>query len=397
MSPALASTAAGVAGSTAVENRRRADELAAAGRTIIDLGFGEPDGDAPEIVKQAACDAIARGESHYVDPRGLPALRERIAAFESRRHAYDVDPANVVVTSGSLCALSIAFRALLDAGDEAVIMEPYWGPYANMARLVGARAVTVPAKEAGGTLATDLDAVAAAIGPRTRVLVLNNPNNPSGRVWTRAELEALAALARERDLWIVSDEVYSELVYDGRRHVPIASLSADAAARTVTATSLSKSFAMTGWRLGYCIAPREAAALLAKINHYTVRCATSFVQSAAVVALDQAEALLPPMIERYAGRRRLVAECFRRFPEFDYREPDGTFYAFVRLPDFVADSRSFVARVLEEEGVIVSAGAAYGASADRYLRMSFAASDDAIEQGIARIGAVARRIRAGGG
>ena len=393
MTPRLASVAQNLVGSTAVENRRRADALAAAGRSIIDLGFGEPDGDAPEPVKQAACAAIARGESHYVDPRGLSALRERIAAFEHARHGVTIEPSQIVVTTGSLCALSLTFRALLEPGDEAVVLEPFWGPYANMIALVGAKPVAVAARDEAGRLAPDFDALRAAITGRTRLVVLNTPNNPSGHVWTRAELIELASLCEIHDLWIVADEVYSELVYDGHRHLSIAAVSAAAAERTIVATSLSKSFAMTGWRLGYCIAPEAVATVLARINHYTVRCATSFVQSAAVVAFDEAERLLPPMLARYAHRRELVGAVFGRFPDFEYRKPAGTFYAFVRLPAYVMDDKAFVGRVLDEEGVIISAGSAYGRSARRYIRLSFAASEDAIEQGILRIGALADRMR----
>jgi len=393
VTPRLASVARNLVGSAAVENRRRADELAAAGRTIIDLGFGEPDGDTPEPVKRAACEAIARGDSHYVDPRGLPELRERIAAFERTRHGVDVDPSRIVVTTGSLCALSLTFRALLEAGDEAIVPEPFWGPYASMVALLGATAVPVAARDQGGRLWPDLDAIRAAITPRTRVVVLNTPNNPSGHVWSRAELLELAETCEAANLWIVADEVYSELVFEGSLHLSIAAAAPHAAQRTIVATSLSKSFAMTGWRLGYCIAPEPAAAVLAKINHYTVRCATSFVQSAAIVAFEEADRILPPMLEVYAKRRDLVGRVFARFPDFGYRKPEGTFYAFVRLPDYIEDGRAFVSRLLEEEGVIVSAGVAYGRSAHRYIRMSFAARDEAIEQGILRIGALAQRMR----
>ncbi len=393
VTPVLSAVAQAMVGSASVENRRRADALAAAGRRIYDLGIGEPDADTPAVVKAAAHQAIDRGEGHYVDPRGLQALRERIVRFERERHGLTIQPEQVVVTVGSLGALSITLCALLDPGDEVVIFEPFWGPYAGMVKLAGGVPVTVPARETADALAPDFDAFAARLTARTRAVVLNSPNNPSGKVWSAGLLARLANLCEARNLWIVSDEVYSELVYDDHRHVSIATLSAAAARRTIITTSLSKSFAMTGWRLGYCVAAPEVAAVLAKINHYTVRCATSIAQWAAIAAFDDADRLLGGMRCLYARRRDLVGSAFARFPEFRYRKPDGSFYAFVRLPDYLADARVFVERLLEEEGVVVGSGAAYGASCHRYIRLSFATDDDTINEGIARIGNLALRMR----
>ncbi len=391
--PPMSRVAQSLVGSAAVESRRRADALAGAGREIFDLGIGEPDGDSPEVVKRAAHEAIDRGESHYVDPRGLQALRERISAFELRRHRLPVDPEQVVVTVGSLGALSLALRALLDEADEVLLFEPFWGPYANMVQLAGGRPVVVPARDTGDSLAPDFDAFKARLTARSKLVVLNSPNNPSGKVWTKAELTELGELCQEHKLWILSDEVYSELVFDGQRHVSIASLSAALAERTVIATSLSKSFAMTGWRLGYCVAPRAVAAVLARINHYSVRCATSVAQWAAIAAFDHADELLAEMGRRYEHRRALVGAGFTRFPEFRYRQPDGSFYAFVRVPDYIDDVKNFVVRLLEEQGVVVSSGQAYGQSASRFIRLSFATSDRVIEQGIRRIGEFGRSLR----
>ena len=394
--PVLSAVAQAMVGSASVESRRRADALAAAGRRIYDLGIGEPDADTPAVVKAAAHEAIDRGEGHYVDPRGLQALRERIVRFEGERHGLTIASDQVVVTVGSLGALSITLCALLDPGDEVVIFEPFWGPYAGMVKLAGGVPVTVPARETADALAPDFEAFTARLTARTRAVVLNSPNNPSGKVWSAEELAHLAALCEARNLWIVSDEVYSELVYDEHRHVSIATLSPAAARRTIVTTSLSKSFAMTGWRLGYCVAAPEVAAVLAKINHYSVRCATSIAQWAAIAAFDDADRLLGEMRRLYAHRRDLVGAAFARFPGFRYRKPDGTFYAFVRLPDHVTDTKAFVERLLEEEGVVVGSGTAYGASSHRYIRISFATDDATIEQGIARIGALAERMRGPG-
>jgi aspartate aminotransferase len=392
-SPVLSSIARTLVGSQAVEARRRADAIAAAGRPVFDLGMGEPDGDSPAVIKAAACEAIDRGETHYVDPRGLAPLRERIARFELQRHGLAIDPSQVVVTVGSLGAISLALRALLDVGDEVLIPEPYWGPYAAMTEIAGGKPVAVPGVDNGDCMMPDFDGLKARLTPRSKLVVLNSPNNPSGKVWSRAELMQLGEICQQHNLWILSDEVYSEMVFDEQRHVSIASLAPELAERTVIATSLSKTFAMTGWRVGYCVAPAAVAAVLARLNHYSVRCATSVAQWAAVAAFDHADAIIGEMRARYAGRRALVGATFSKVPEFRYRKPDGTFYAFVRVPDRIADVRDFVSRLLDEEGVVVSAGQSYGQSAKRFVRLSFAASDTVIEEGIRRLGEFARAQR----
>lgn len=392
MMPSISRAAAGVPLSRAVANRRKADELAARGIAIVDFGMGEPDFDPPEPVVEAAIAALRAGESHYVDPRGLPALRERIAAFETQRHGHAVPAERVVVTSGSFCALSIASRAILDPGDEVLIPEPFWGPYRNIVQLAGGVAVPVPGVATQGRFSFDPERLRALTGPRTRAIVINSPNNPTGRVFTREELTVVAELAEARNLWIVADEVYSELVYDGHRHVSIASLAPAIADRTIVINSFSKTWAMTGWRLGYCVARPEAAEAMARINHYTVRCATSFVQHAAVAAYESGWPDVERMVAAYARRRRLVTERMARLPGIRFTAPEGAFYAFPELPAAWGDGEAVTRRWLEEAGVVVSAGGAYGPSAAQFLRLSFATSDAAIVEGFDRID----RLIAGG-
>ena len=390
--PRLSKIGASLVGSAAVDAKRKADRLAASGKTIVDLGFGEPDGDAPRIVKQATIAALEAGHSHYVDPAGLEGLRERIAAYEKGRHGVPFGADGVVVTTGTLGALTLAFRALLDPGDEAIVMEPFWGPYAGMIGLCGATSVSVPAqKSADGLLVPNVQAIKAKISPKTRLVVINSPNNPSGYVWSRAELEQLGEICLENDLWLVSDEVYAALVYDGVRHRSVAGLSPEIAERTIVVSSLSKAFAMTGWRLGYCLSTPATAKVLARINHFTVRCATSFAQYGAITAFDNEQALLDEMIALYSGRRDLVASLLQRLGSVTYNRPDGTFYAFVRLPDHLDDTE-FVSRLLEEEGVIMGAGSRYGQSAKGFVRLSFAAADDQITAGLERFGQLVERL-----
>lgn len=385
MIPAISRAAAGVPLSRAVANRRKADELAARGVAIVDFGMGEPDFDPPEPVVEAAITALRAGESNYVDPRGLPTLRERIAAFETARHGHPVGPERVVVTSGSFCALSIASRAILDPGDEVLIPEPFWGPYRNIVQLAGGVAIPVPAVATQGRFSFDPDRLRALVTPRTRAIVINSPNNPTGRVFTRDELAVVAELAEARNLWIVADEVYSELVYDGHRHVSIASLAPAIADRTIIVNSFSKTWAMTGWRLGFAIARPEAAEAMARINHYTVRCATSFVQHAAVAGFEAGWPGVERMLAAYARRRRLVAERMARLPGVRFVPPEGAFYAFPEVPAEWGDGDAVARRWLEDAGVVVSSGGAYGPSAAQFIRLSFATSDAAIVEGFDRI------------
>ncbi len=341
MSLRLSRIAQSLAGSAVVEARRKADALAARGADIIDFGIGEPDFAAPEVATEAAIQALRDGRGAYIDPSGLPALREAICEFERSRNRRAVDPSQIVVTAGSYGALSITARALLDEGDEVLLPEPYWGPYRSIVQLVGAVPVPVPGRFADGGFTFDAAALRASVTPRTRAIVINTPNNPTGRVLGSDELAAIADIALEFDLWIVADEVYGQLIFDGSTHESVANLSPEVAARTVVATSLSKTFAMTGWRLGYCLAPASITETLARINQYNVRCPTSFVQYAAAVALREAWPDLERMRRAYQARRDLVVARLSRLPGVRTDVPQGTFYVFPRLPEAWGSGKAF--------------------------------------------------------
>jgi aspartate/methionine/tyrosine aminotransferase len=385
MSPRLSRTAQTLTGSTVVEARRKADALAARGIDIVDFGIGEPDFAAPDVATEAAIRSLRDRQGQYVDPSGLPALREAIAEFERNRNRHAVDPSQVVVTAGSYGALSITARALLDEGDEVLLPEPFWGPYRSIVHLVGAIPVPVPGKVVAGRFTFDTAALRARVTPRTRAIVINTPNNPTGRVLSRSELSAIADIALEHDLWIIADEVYGQLVFDGSRHESVATLSPDVAARTVVATSLSKTFAMTGWRLGYCLAPADVAEVLARINQYNVRCPTSFVQYAAAAAINNAWDDLERMRRAYQSRRDLVVRRLARLPGVRTEVPEGTFYVFPRIPDEWGTGKAFADRLLNEAGVVVSGGSAYGTSAAQHFRISFATSEALLNEGFDRI------------
>lgn len=353
--------------------------------SVVDFGIGEPDFEAPPPVQEAAIKAIRDGRGNYVDPAGLIELREAIAEFEAARHGLHIGVDQIIVTPGSYGGLSLITRALLNPEDEVLVIEPGWGPYKAMVMLTGAKAVGVPMATRRGRFDIDGERLAEAVTENTRAIIVNTPWNPTGRVLSREELAAVAEVAERYDLWIVADEVYSELVYGNTSHLSIASLGAEVAERTVIATSLSKSFAMTGWRLGYCIAPPELAALLTRINQYTSRCATSIVQYAAVAALRDGLSFVAGMRHEYSLRRDAIADGLNQIAGVECPLPEGTFYAFPQIPEAWGDSREVAAHLLTKAGVLLTPGSAYGPASRHHLRLSFATSMTMIEEGLSRL------------
>lgn len=385
MAPKISKFAQSTSGSTVVAMRRAADALAAKGISIVDFGVGEPDFDVPPPVKAAAIAAIEKGYGKYVDPAGLPELRDAIVRYEAARHGLAVSADAITVTNGSYGALSLITRAILDPGDEVLVLEPCWGPYRQMVRLSGAVPVGVPMPAVEGRFVIDPERIDRAVTPQTRAIIVNTPWNPTGRVLTSDELIGIAEVAERHDLWIVADEVYGELVYEGAAHTSLASLGPAAAARTVIATSLSKSFAMTGWRLGYCIAPPDLAPVLTKLNHTTTRCAASVIQYAAVAAFEEGLPYVEKMRAEYAQRRNVVARSLNQIEGVTCPLPEGTFYALAQIPEEWGGSKKVADTLLTKAGVIVTPGSAYGPSCEHYLRFSFATSLEIIEEGLGRL------------
>ena len=382
MSLEISNFAQSIGDSTIVSMRRKADAIAASGIKVIDLGPGEPDFDVPEPVADAAIRAIEDGHSHYIDPRGLPELREQVARFEADQHNLSVDPNNIVITTGTFGALSIVSRAILNPGDDVIVIEPLWDPYRNVILLTGATPVGVPMPTINGRFVIDADRLAAAVTPRTKAIVVNTPWNPTGRVLTRQELITIANVAIERDLWIIADEVYSEIVFDESKHISIASLGPEIEKRSIVTTSLSKSFALTGWRLGYCVAPPELSQVLGRLNHYTTRGAASMVQHAAIAALADGLQHVTRMRLQYLQRRNTVVAALNRIDGILCPPPEGGFYAFPQFPEEWGDSKHLSDYLLSDSGIIVTPGSDYGTCSRHHLRISFATSHEIIEEGL---------------
>jgi aspartate aminotransferase len=373
-------------------------ELRATGVDVISLAVGEPDFDTPQHIKAAATRALADGHTKYTPVPGVAALREAISEklrLENDLH-YDVD--QIVVSTGAKQSLMNVCLALLEEGDEAIFLAPYWVSYYEMARFAGARPVIVSAGIEQDYKVT-AEQLEAAITPRTRLIVLNSPCNPTGSVYTRDELEAIArVVARHDELYLVSDEIYEYITF-GEPHVSIGSLEG-MADRTITVNGFSKGFAMTGWRLGYLGAPQWLASAVAKIQGQFTTGANSFAQVAAIDALRGDRTPTGDMCAAYQRRRDLLCELLGAIDGVQTNRPAGAFYVFPNVTEFfgrrlgdkvVAGSVDLCELLLQEAHVALVPGAAFGD--DRSIRFSGAAADEVLREGVARVAALLGRLR----
>jgi aspartate aminotransferase len=378
----------------AIDARYKA--MVKAGEDAVSFGTGEPDFPTPAVACEAGVKAIRDGYTKYTPSSGLPELRKAVAASLLRDSGVSYDPSHVVVTSGAKQAVYESLAVLSDEGDEVLIPSPYWLSYPEMARAVGGRPVPVPCREEDGWRIR-AEAVAAAAGPRARVLVLNSPNNPTGAVWGRDDLAAVAEVCRERDLAVVSDEIYERMVYDGTSNPCFAGLSDDARSRTVTVGGASKTFAMTGWRIGWAAGPAEVMAALGNLQSHLTSNAAAPSQKAALAALEAGPGETEAMLRAFDERRRLVVRLLNAVPGIRLAPPEGAFYVFVRVDAFygkrpgLRGSVAFCEALLEEQKVACVPGSAFGE--DRYVRLSYATSTKDIEKGIGRFAKFVEGLR----
>lgn len=351
---------------------------------LIHLEVGRPDADTPMAIKQAAADALMRGEVHYSDLRGVPALREALAAKLRKQNKLDVGPDDVLVTNGLTHASFAAFFAILDEGDEVILLSPHYPQHIGKIELAGAHPVLVPLNKEQG-FAIDAQAIEAAITPRTRMVVLVNPANPTGRVYRRSELEALAQLAIKHDLVVVSDEVYEDITYDDAEHISIASLPG-MQERTVSMFAFTKSYAMDGWRIGYLAAPAWLMPGLLKITANDVTHVNTFIQAGALEAVVGQQEALRGMIADDAAKRRLMLQRLNAMANVSCAQVEGTIYAFADVRATGVPSQELAERLLKEARVVVEAGSFYGPQGEGFLRLCFgSASYEQIEQAMDRL------------
>jgi len=354
------------------------------GARIIHLEIGAPDFGTPEHIREAAKRALDAGETHYSSNYGIFPLRAAIARKLAADNGLSYDPdAEIIVTTGASEAIHLAMTALVSPGDEVLVPEPSWPNYRNVSVLVGARPVAVPLREADG-FQLDPDEVERRITPRTRLLVLVSPQNPTGAVLRRETLEAIAKVVERHGLLVVSDEIYEKLVYDGQRHVSFASLPG-MAERTVTINGFSKAYSMTGWRLGYLAAPEPMVTPMVKIREYMTSCVTTFAQFGAIAALEGPQAPVAAMAREFARRRALVVERLNGIPGVSCLPPGGAFYAFPNVRSFGRSSAEVADYLLERAGVAVVPGSAFGEAGEGYLRLSYASSYESLVEALGRM------------
>jgi aspartate aminotransferase len=368
----------------------RAKELERQGRSIIHLELGEPDFHPAAPVVDALCDAVASGRDRYCATRGIPALREAIAGYLKRTRNVDATAEQVLVAPGCKMALSLAMMALIEPGDEVLYPDPGFPIYPSFTRGLGATPVAFALDEKT-KFQPDLDEIRAKITPRTRMLIFNSPNNPTGTVFSGGTISQLAELAQKHDLWILSDEVYARIVFEGQ-YQSIWSLPG-MAERTVIIDGFSKSFAMTGWRLGYAAAPVPVIDAMDLLVLNTFTCTAEFSQVAAIEALRDSTHAVDAMVVEYRKRRDLFVEKLNRIPGFRCQSPGGAFYAWVNIEETGRPAEEVAKVLLEEAGVAGIAGAAFGAGGMNYLRFSLVSARNLLEEALERIERASTRWR----
>ncbi|PXA04524.1 aspartate aminotransferase [Coraliomargarita sinensis] len=364
----------------------KAKELKAAGEDVCGFGAGEPDFDTPEFIKEACAKALAEGKTKYAPAPGIPDLRAAIAEKYVRDNKVEgVEPSQVVVSPGGKYSCSLAIMAVVSPGDEVIIPAPFWVSYPEMVKLAGGTPKTIFAGKESEFKITP-EQLREAITPKTRLVVLNSPSNPTGTVYTRDELEALTQVAIEAGIYIMSDEIYEYLLYDGVEHVSPASFSKEAADSVITVAGFSKTFSMTGWRLGTLMAPAPIAKAVASIQSQTSSNATTFAQYGALAAMqqwDKSMEAVKGMLEVFDRRRLFLLEGLNAIDGIECARAQGAFYLFPKMDAFGLSAHDFASKILEEEKVAVVPGEGFGAPG--YMRLSYATSDEVIEKGLERL------------
>src|SRR5712672_746672 len=359
----------------------KAKAMKAEGLDVCGFGAGEPDFDTPEHIKRAAIEALEAGFTKYTPNAGIPELRQAIADKFAADNGLNYRAAQVIVSNGAKHACYNAILATCQPGDEVIIPAPYWVSYPDMVKLAGAEAVIIPTSERNGwkIRAEDFE---NAMTPRTKMLILNSPGNPSGSVYTREEMEALVDIAAGEDIYILSDEIYEKLVYDDVKHVSIASISKEAYDLTIAVNGFSKAYAMTGWRLGYLAAPEAVAKAVDNIQSHSTSHPCSFAQKGALAALKGDQQPLADMRDEFSMRRDYMLDRVTKIPNITAVKPQGAFYILVNISQLGLTSQNFSDRLLSKANVAVIPGAAFGD--DRTIRLSYATSIDIIKKGLDR-------------
>ena len=351
---------------------------------VLSLGIGEPDFNTDARICQAALEAALAGATHYTQSQGIRPLLGALVETINAQHALGLEERHVVVTHGGTGALTAYFRTVLDPGDEVIVPEPYYLSYRPQIEWAGGRVVHVPTRFEAG-FEVRVEDIEAAVTPRTKVILLNSPNNPTGAVISGPTLDAVADLARERDLLVVSDEVYDRLVFGDRRHESI-STRPGMLERTIVINSLSKTYAMTGWRLGYAFGASWIVESMIKVVCHTTSAASTVSQHAALAALRMDPSVVDAMMQSFASRSQFLHESLRRVPGFRLNQPQGSFYLFPDISQITDDTYRFALDLLREERVCVVPGFAFGPSGKHCIRLACTIDQDRLGEAVERIG-----------
>jgi aminotransferase len=369
----------------------RATEHERSGQKVIHLEIGRPDFDTPIHIKEAAKKALDRGYVHYTPNDGILPLREAIADELRKQNGVAYDPnTEIIVTVGAAQAIYLAFVTFLDSDDEILVPEPAWMNYIHSARLVDAKPVLVPLRPENG-FQLDPEDLERATSRHTKMLILNSPHNPTGAVFRRDTLEKIAALVAQHDLLVISDEVYSRLIYDGEEHLSFASLPG-MGERTITVNAFSKTYSMTGWRLGYVAAPREFAQAMIKVHQYSVTSVTSFAQYGAVAAYTGPQDDANKMLAEFDRRRQLIVEGLRAIRPLSFVSPKGGFYVFPSVQHLGMDGDEFASFMLDEYFVALVPGSVFGPRSKHFIRISYSTSYEDLQEALVRLKQACRRL-----
>ena len=368
----------------------KAKKLKAEGVDVCGFGAGEPDFDTPQHIKDAAAKALADGFTKYTPSSGTPDLRAAVAEKLKADNGLDYKPSQVIINCGAKHSCYNAVIATCQAGDEVIIPAPYWLSYPEMVKLADAKPVIVETQEANGFKITP-EQFRDAMTPATKLIILNSPGNPTGSVYTREELQALAEVALEEDILILSDEIYEKITYEHMPHVSVASLGREIYDLTITVNGFSKAYSMTGWRLGYVAAAEPVAAAIDSIQSHSTSNPTSFAQKGALAGLKGEQSFIAEMVKAFAQRREYMYDRLTKIPGMSCVKPMGAFYMLPNIASFGLNSSGFCAKLLDEQKVAAVPGIAFGS--DAHIRLSYACSMDNITKGLDRIEAFCKSLK----
>ena len=377
----LATRVAGMSASKTMAVSALAEQLRRAGADVIDLGAGEPDFPTPENIRRAAVTAMESGHTKYTAPAGTAALKQAISERFATDFGTRYEPADVLAAAGAKQVIFNAIATLIEPGDDVLVVKPYWVTFPEAETFAGGRTVWVETEDQDFQLTAE--ALERALTPRAKLLLINSPSNPSGRVMPPDEFERVVALAVKRGLWVISDECYSQFVYDPGRPHSATQLPEELRRRVLIAGSLSKTYAMTGWRIGYALGPREWIKAMTCVQSHSTSNPTSISQQAAIEALNGSQDSVAEMLQAYSERRDWLIPALNALPGVTCTLPEGAFYAFPCIKGTGVSSEELTTRLLEEAHVAVTPGDAFGAPG--YLRLSYATSLEKLQAGVERI------------